>query len=513
MSTSLLHHLLDQQADRAPHARALSRAGHSWDYVELRRRSLAAAGWLRRYRVNRGDRILILDRNNLETLALVFGASRIGACYVIIRDQTQPYQLRHILADCSPRLVIGSGTAVTRLPGTAGVPCVDFAAVTDTAPADRARDEQAAGAPPVLSTDPVSLIYTSGSTALPKAVVSTHQQVLAAVHAIHSRLQYRDDDVVLCGLPLSFDYGLYQTFLACVGGSAVVLGSDEDAGPGLLRCLVRARISVLPLVPSLAVTLCRLLDRHARQHAGSGPEHPLARLRMVTNTGAALSPALAARLRALIPGVAVVAMFGLTECKRVSIAEPDLDLVRPGSVGRPLPGTEVFAVGPDGRRLAAGEVGELVVRGPHVMAGYWNAPELTATRFRRDYLGRTTLHTGDYGYLDSDGYLYFVTRRDEIYKQNGFRVSTTEVEAAAMDIAGVELAVVLPPDGRHGARLAVSGTISSRQLIKELRARLEAPKVPAECRIFDTLPLNGNGKVERRAVRQLWEQPGQVDPV
>lgn len=492
MAATLVHDLLDQRAALTPTLPLLRRESRTWTCAELRERSVAAASWLAHHGVEHGDRVLILDHNDLETVALMFGASRVGASYVVISDQTRPYFLRHILADCAPRLVVaGNGTALREARTLTATPVFDMSELPRTQP------RWAATGRVTVPTDPVSLIYTSGSTAMPKAVVSTHQQVLFAVDAIARRLAYRPEDVVLCCLPLSFDYGLYQVFLSISAGATLVLGAGQDAGAALLNRLVEERVSVLPLVPSLAVTLSRLLGRRPERRPP---------LRMVTNTGATLAPALARRLRALIPGLSVVGMFGLTECKRVTIGEPDLDLTRPGSVGRALDGTEAFVAGPTGRRLPAGEIGELVVRGPHVMAGYWNAPELTATRFRRDYLGRTTLHTGDRCRMDEAGYLYFVGRDDEVYKQNGFRVSTAEVEAAAADIHGVELAVVLAPDGEHDARLAVAGEITIERLATELRARLESAKIPAECVVLDSLPLNNNGKIDRRAVRAGWAE-------
>lgn len=487
MAVALVHDLLDNRAQRSPELPALRRAGCVWTYRELRERSVAAAGWLAHNGVERGARVLVLDRNDMETLAVLFGASRLGASYVVISDRTRPYLLRHILSDCSPRLVVGSPEAAREAEALTPTPVFTFEEVPTLGwAADRS---------PALPTDVASLIYTSGSTALPKAVVSTHQQVLFAASAIQQRLAYRSDDVVLCCLPLSFDYGLYQVFLSCLAGATLVLGTGQDAGAALLRRLVEERVSVLPLVPSLAVTLCRLLGR--------SPDR-LPPLRMVTNTGATLTPPMAARLRELVPGLSVVGMFGLTECKRVAIGEPNLDLIRPGAVGLPLDGTEIAVVGPTGEPLPAGETGELVVRGPHVMAGYWNSPELTASRFRRDYLGRAELHTGDRCRLDADGYLYFVGRDDEQYKQNGFRVSASEVEGAAADIPGVELAVVLVPDETHGARLAVTGAITVEHLVKELRARIEDAKVPADCAVLDAMPLTTNGKIDRKALRAGW---------
>ncbi|MGQ0841542.1 class I adenylate-forming enzyme family protein [Actinokineospora sp.] len=489
MTAALLHTLLDDRARRTPDGTAVRRGDRRWTYAELRARSVAAAGWLARHGVERGDRVLVLDHNDMETVALVYAASRVGASYVVVSARTRPYLLGHILSDCAPRLVLGGTEAAAQARELTAAPVFTLAELPDADEYGWSPDDSG-----LLASEPVSLIYTSGSTALPKAVVSTHQQVLFAVDAIAGRLGYRSDDVVLCCLPLAFDYGLYQAFLSCAAGATLVLGVDQDAAAGLLRRIVEDRVTVLPLVPSLAVMLCNLLRRAA--------EPPP--LRMVTNTGANLSPALSATMRELVPGLAVVGMFGLTECKRVAIGEPDLDRTRPGAVGRALPGTEAFVVGPDGDRLPAGEVGELVVRGPHVMAGYWNAPELTAARFRRDYLGRTALHTGDRCRMDADGYLYFVGRGDEVYKQNGFRISTAEVEAAAADIPGVLLAIALPACDEHGARLAVTGEITRERLAKELRVRMEDAKVPPECLVLESLPLTTNGKIDRAGVLAGW---------
>lgn len=497
-NATLVHDLLDDRAAVTPDAPALSRSGTSWSYREVVRRSWAAARWLTRLGAGRGDRVVIIGRNDAGIIPLIFGSSRVGAIFVLLSERIPDRHLKHILADSSPRLVIATPVAAAAARRLADVPVHLMEDMPETDDMPGSPEPEAGREAPCLSIDPACLIYTSGSTALPKAVVSTHRQVTFVVWAIQSRLGYGKEDAVFCCVPLSFDYGLYQVFLSIVGGARLVLGDDSDAGPPLLSRLAAERITILPLVPSIAATLCRLARR-----SGSGA---LRGLRMITNTGAELSAAACAELRSSVPGAAVVAMFGLTECKRIAIAEPDLDLTRPGSVGRPLPDTEVAVIGEDGRRLGPGEVGELTVRGPHVMAGYWRAPDLTAARFRRDRLGQLVLHTGDLCRLDEDGYLYFVGRNDDLFKQHGYRVSTTEIEAAAMDVPGVELAAALPPDQQHGSRLAVIGELTEQQLIKELQARLELEKLPAEYRIVADLPLSVNGKVDKRALREGWAE-------
>jgi acyl-coenzyme A synthetase/AMP-(fatty) acid ligase len=247
----------------------------------------------------------------------------------------------------------------------------------------------------------------------------------------------------------------------------------------------RHRATVVPVVPALADMLVRLAARDPKPSD----------VRLFTNTGDTLAPSLIAALRRHFPGAGIQLMFGLTECKRVSILDVDGDLAKPGSVGQPLAGTEVRIVDDAGQTVEPGVAGEIVVRGPHVMAGYWRAPELTAHRFRV-VDGRISLYTGDVGHVDAEGQLYFHGRRDHIFKLRGMRTSVAEIEAATLDIPGVVGAAVVPPvDGRE-AFVCVVTDLAVEQVRAGLRDRLDASKVPA-VRIVPSLPLGSSGKVAR----------------
>ncbi len=494
--TGLVHDLLDHQLATRPDATALRRQQMTWSYRELARRSAVCASWLRAQGVRRGDRVLVNAPHEPDTVAAVYAASRLGGLYVVISDQAPPARIRQIVADCQPRVLLGTADTLTAVPPGLGPVVATFAEVAAwTGEVPGASDS-------AVPVDAVSLIYTSGSTSVPKAVVSTHRQVRFAAEAIHSRLCYRPTDVIFCCLPLSFDYGLYQVLLGSLAGAQVVLADAADAGPALHANLDRFRATVLPLVPSLAANLIALIRR-----SGRSPAH----LRLITSSGAALAPTTANELRELIRGLDLVTMFGLTECKRVSVMEPNGDLARPGSVGRPLPGTEVLILDEYGDPLPPGQVGELVVRGEHVMAGYWRSPELTAQRFRRDDFGQPLLFTGDRCRLDEDGYLYFAGRVDDIYKQRGFRVSAAEVVAAALDIPSVAQAAVLLPTDTRDSVLAVSGPADSanaldgNEVLRELRTRIEPQKCPPTCVVLACLPVTSNGKVDHRALAAALE--------
>jgi acyl-CoA synthetase (AMP-forming)/AMP-acid ligase II len=300
---------------------------------------------------------------------------------------------------------------------------------------------------------------------------------------------------VLCCLPLSFDYGLYQVFLTTLAGATLCLESREAAGVAVLTTLQRTRATVLPCVPTLAQVLQLAVTR-----SGAPPVH----LRMITSTGAALPASLIGELAALIPGVAVVRMFGLTECKRVAIMPLDELDQRLESVGYPLDDVECFIVDEAGNQLSAGEAGELVVRGANVMAGYWNAPELTRQRFRRNDLGETLLWTGDLCHMDDDGYLYHHGRIDEQYKENGYRVSAAEIEAAALDVPGVSQAALLPPLDGQGSCLVVSchAKTTVGELVAQLAERIERDKLPRRTVLRDSMPLTLNGKIDKKTLRE-----------
>ncbi|MFI6469152.1 class I adenylate-forming enzyme family protein [Streptomyces sp. NPDC050516] len=491
--TDTVHGLLAAAVAARPDAPAVRDASGVWTYAELDAWSRAYADWLTAQGVGHADRILVRVGNTREFTALMFGALRRGIAFVPVNPAMKRFHLNTVVPDCDPVLVIGQDaqdTAILR--ELTDRPVFELDEVRRGAEA--LYDAAPAGAEtPVAPDDLGLLIYTSGSTSAPKAVVSTHAPIVFAARAIQARLNYREDDVVLVAVPVSFDYGLYQILLSVIAGAQVVLTSP-DRHVRLLGTLHEHQVTVVPLVPSLGEMLLTLSKRDRR----AAPP-----VRLFTNTGAALTGPVIAQLRAAFPAAQVSPMFGTTECKRITVLEPDGDIARPGSVGRALDGTEVLILDDDGRLLPSGTVGEICVRGPHIMTGYWQAPEQTALRFRPDPVtGEVTLHTGDYGHLDTDGHLYFEGRRDDLFKRKGVRMGTLEIETAALDIKGVTAAAALAPaEGRDLTLYAVT-ELTADEVLAQLTERLEAAKVPAACHLLDELPLTPNGKTDKQRLRR-----------
>jgi acyl-CoA synthetase (AMP-forming)/AMP-acid ligase II len=499
-SGMLVHSLLDDAVADSADANAVRDATGVWNYGEVSSWSHAVDTWLSAVGVEAGDRVVVQLPTTRELVATYFGVSRRGAVFVPLNPAMKQFHLRSVVRNAEPRLLVVADGDVEAVRQATGLPVYGFTSFWREVSALRERGaHHQVDAATVRPDDIAVLVYTSGSTAEPKGVICPHAQVTFASRALQAELRYRPDDVVFCRFPLSWDYGLYKVLLSCLGRSEIVLaGVESDLL--LLKRMREVGATVVPVVPSLASMIAMLAERD------SEPPPPV---RMITNTGAALPASAIAKLRETFPGVRVVRQFGQTECKRISIMPPERDGELPESVGRPLPGTTVRIMDAGGAELAVGRIGEIVVTGPHVMPGYWRAPELTARTFRPDpRTGTVRLHTGDYGRLDENGYLYFEGRRDDMFKRKGIRMSTLEIEAAAMDIPGVRAAGAIPPTDTRDLALCVATELSPHVVLRELAKRLEQAKVPAICHVVEDIPLTAHGKNAAKELALLVEKAG-----
>jgi acyl-CoA synthetase (AMP-forming)/AMP-acid ligase II len=278
-------------------------------------------------------------------------------------------------------------------------------------------------------------------------------------------------------------------------GATLVLEKSFTYPAVVLEKLKAERVTGFPLVPTLAAMLLQM-----KQLApGMFPD-----LRYLTNTAAALPRAHIERLRELFPGAQLYSMYGLTECKRCTYLPPEQLDLRPESVGIAIPGTEAYVIDEHGQRVAPGVVGELVIRGAHVMKGYWADDEASARVLKPGpYPWEKVLHTGDLFRTDEDGYLYFVGRKDDIIKTRGEKVSPKEVENVLYELASIrEAAVIGVPDPILGeaikAIVVADEGLTEREVIRHCAARLEELMVPATVEFRGQLPKSENGKIARK---------------
>jgi amino acid adenylation domain-containing protein len=494
--SSLIHDILDNTAARLPEKMAILHDDGTSTYGKLALQSYGLASWLYRIGVRRGDRIALMLPNSIPLVLAIMAASRLGAIFFVVNPATKPYLLEHMMEDAQPVVILTSRQSTQDFRSNDSAKILMLEEIWETAV--HCNQEL----PPYthISHDIACLIYTSGSTGKPKAIISSHENVTSAAWSIQESLRYQESDVVGNFLPLAFDVGLYQIMLTFLVGATLALGQESHVGPGFIKKLRDWHVTGLPAVPSLVAMLTRLSQRDGQE---------LPPIRFVTNTGARLPSTTIDELHTLYPACLIYVMFGLTECKRVSILQPDDYDWKHDSVGTPLPDTECLIIDSSGSELPAGEAGELVVRGPTVMQGYWHAPEMTERRFRTWGPGQErVLFTGDTCMKDADGYLYFKGREDDIYKQGGYRVSALEIEAAVEDISEMHQAALLPPIPATGtvATLFVSGPLTLEELRSKLRERLEDYKVPPQIFIREKLTLTSNGKIDKKVLRQELQE-------
>jgi long-chain acyl-CoA synthetase len=284
-------------------------------------------------------------------------------------------------------------------------------------------------------------------------------------------------------------------------GCTLILEKSFTFPAAIFKKVREEGVTGLPLVPTMAAIILQMKDIRP----GDYPT-----LRYVTNTAAALPPAHIQRLRELFPTTTVFSMYGLTECKRCTWLPPrELDR-RPGSVGIAIPGTEAYVVDDDGNRMPAGEVGELVIRGPHVMKGYWENEAATAKALRPGpHPWEKVLYTGDLFRTDDDGFLYFVGRKDDIIKTKGEKVSPKEVENVIYQLGGVrEAAVIGVPDPILGAAIKAvvaiepGSNLTETEVVRHCARHLEDFMVPKFVQFRDELPKTDSGKISRRLVAE-----------
>jgi len=524
MNDCLLPDFLVNSARLAPDKIALVCGLQQTSYQTLDQQSNALAQALRHYGVKPGDRVLVFMENSPAAVLSFWAILKAGAVVSIINPQTKTAKLAFYLQDTGCHLVLSAAPLLDTLFSAikqAAQPVRIIADVAVTAPSHQTSTSTTAAAQrpavidladclvhdlatplPRLATanSLAAIIYTSGSSGTAKGVMLTHRNMTSAAGAISDYLGHHSEDIILSALPLSFDYGLYQVIMACERGAQLILERSFALLPKLLKRLAACKVTGFPCLPTVAALLASFPDTWRT---------PVPTLRYITSTGAYLSPTHIQTFTTFFPDSAIFSMYGLTECKRCSYLDPAKLIHKPGSVGQAIPGTELWLVDEHGNRLPAGASGELVIKGPHVMAGYWNNPKATQKRLKIDPLtGERVLYSGDFCRIDAEGDLYFVARKDEIIKANGEKVSLLEVEIALAKTAAIKEAAVIaiedPISGQAckafivlAQRETCDNTHTEQQLRRYWRAHLEPSLIPKAVVFLDALPLSNHGKIDK----------------
>lgn len=493
--------------------------GRGLSYAEFADSIRQAAGGLIERGLQPGDRVGVCLEKGFETVIALFAAAAAGGVFVPINPLLKPSQVGYILRDCDVSVLVTSGFRLEHLrdelnqsSNLSTVICVGDAAEgtgrTSSISILPWRDLSAADgmrlpAGNCQADDVAAILYTSGSTGLPKGVMVSHRNLCVGAESVATYLENDENDRVLSVLPLSFDAGLSQLTTAFHAGACCVL-VNYLVPRDIVRICASEAITGITGVPPLWIQLAQL----------DWPDEAGAGLRYFANTGGHMPRATLDRLRAIFPNAKPFLMYGLTEAFRSTFLDPTEVDRRPDSIGKAIPNAEILVSRPDGSLCKPGEVGELVHCGPLVSLGYWNDPARTAERFRprpgSNEAGSSqelAVWSGDSVRADEEGYLYFVGRRDDMIKTSGYRVSPTEVEevgyASGLVGEAVALGIAHPTLGQAIVIVATApadGKLDAGGLLALYRRELPGFMVPHRIVERDALPRNTNGKIERKSL-------------
>ena len=514
MRPFLLHHYLARSAARAPERPALVAPNGSLDYRQLDELSNALANALIAQGISKGDRIGIDLEKFAEAVVAIYGILKAGGTYVPLDPRAPAQRKAMIVSDCAMRGLITSREKLQGLqPALAGrPPCVVL--IDAAAPAGMLVWSDVASASRAIPTDPGTIeldlayiLYTSGSTGVPKGVMISHRAALAFVEWSARYFRLDAGDRLSNHAPLHFDLSVFDLFAAADAGSAVVLVPPAVAvfPRSLAKWIDESGVTVWYSVPSALTQLAlhggleKLGFSALRQVLFAGEVFPVAHLR---------------RLMAAIPQAAYFNLYGPTETNVCTVYEVPARVPEnsaPLPIGRACENTEVFAMNEQGRVLSAGETGELLVRGPTLMQGYWGQPgrsqEALVPDPRFPDRAGCVYRTGDLVRLEESGDYRFIGRRDNQVKSRGYRIELGDIEAVLHRHPAVAHAAAVPvPHPEFGCVLR--GLLVLRGGCRLERAEIAAfcadalppYMIPADFEFRTELPMTSNGKVDRRAL-------------
>lgn len=513
----LLHDGLIASVERNPDKVAIIVDGKFYTYDELYDSANRLAKVLIDRGVQRGDRVAIYMDNTWPCVISIYAILLSGGVFFTINPQTKADKLKFVLNNSEAKILItDSLLAKVFVSALGNTPLVNNIILSgkklDNVDLKNismeyfdeviANSEVKTLAVEVIPNDLAALIYTSGSTGFPKGVMQTHQSMVFAAWSLIEYQRLSVDDRILLVLPLAFDYGLYQLLMTIKLGATLVIERSFTFPVKVYQKIEEESVTVFPAVPTIFATMI---------YAHKKKKLCFPSITRITNTAAALPADFIPYLHEVFPNALIYKMYGLTECKRVCYLEPELIDVNPKSVGRAIPGTEVFLLSSEGKSVSAGEHGILYVRGPHIMSGYWKDPERSAKMLKDGNLpGEKVLCTHDIFKMDEEGLLYFVGRTDDIIKTRGEKVSPVEVENILHGLSGIkEIGIVGVHDDILGQAIKAfvvvetGSDLNDKKIRKYCLSHLENFMVPNEFIYINKLPKTSNGKIDKNTLQKM----------
>lgn len=491
-------------------------------YAELEAQSAAMAARLMALGVARGDRVGLLLDKSIEAVVSIFAILKAGACYVPLDPKAPAMRNASIISDCAIRVLISSQQKMRKLAGVLPADaCLNtLIAIDSTSEPLPGVSQTVAWQSAVSSTNalrnhgpgspkqPAYILYTSGSTGTPKGVVLSHFAALSFVSWASQTFRPKHTERVISQAPFHFDLSVFDLFVTLGSGATLVLPPPgiQMLPASYAEFISREQINILYATPATLQSLLRF---------GCLQKHSWTALRWLLFAGDVMPPESLRELMQRLPAAQYANLYGPTEtnvCTWFKVqTSPRAAESLP--IGKPCAGMEVIVIGSNGIEVSDGEEGELWVRGPQLMSGYWKRPEETATRLLSDPQGGGSWYrTGDRVRRNPAGELLFLGRIDNMLKINGYRIEPEEIERCLRKQPQVEEVVVFPFVPENAGLLLVAAVVAStplpstRDLQKYCARMLPKYMIPQQVLLVAELPKTTTGKLDRRRIQAEYAQ-------
>ncbi len=514
----MIHHFLENSAKAFPEKTAVITDKDRATYAQINSGANKLARLLLDHNIEDNDIVVLIMDNSIEYIISYYAVLKTGATVVPFSNDLKPESINHLFKELEPKAVISSKKFIRLLKAcdlTSTTlqamiikdiskesppfgPQIDFPVIhwsdilkdySNSTNLDKTIDENSLA----------SIIYTSGSSGIPKGVMLSHLNITTNADSICQYLHLTSDDIQMVVLPFFYVMGksLLNTLFS-VGGTIVI--NNKFAFPAsVINQMVEEKVTLFSGVPS---TYAFLLNRSPLETV----KDKLTHLRCCTQAGGHMASSIKKKLIKVLPEhTDIYIMYGATEASaRLTYLEPDKLENKIDSIGRPIPGVKIKILDNTNHEISSGRTGELVASGKNIMLGYWKDPETTAKA-----LDENGYHTGDQGYMDEDGFYFIKGRKDSLLKVGGHRINPQEVEDAIIETdLVIESAVIGVKDDLLGNKLIALATpkdkgIDSKMILSKCAQLLPKYKMPAQIKIVKMLPKNANGKIDKNKCAQI----------
>ena len=466
--------LILEHAQTTPQKTALIQGQSEVSYEQLWKEIEKAASWFKQH-AEPGDRVILSASKNIEFVYTYFGAHLAGMICVPIDPETNEKRLHRINEVAQPKLIVGE----LRNHGEHKV--IPFSDV---------RSEREYGFDSPIESNVADLLFTTGTTGLPKGVALTYANQMAAADNINTFIGNTGDDVEMLALPISHSFGLGRMRCVFAKGATLVLLGSFASMKKFYGEMERCHVTGFGMVPASWAYILKMSGEKIGQFAGQ--------LKYIEIGSAFMPLENKQKLMTLLPSTRICMHYGLTEASRSAFISFHDDTEHLMTAGKPSPNTEMAVFSEQGERLGKNEDGEICVKGAHVCSDYWGLPK---EEFQKDFF-EGYFRTGDWGHIDEAGYIHLISRKKEIINVGGKKVSPIEVEEVLNEMEGIEESACV---GVHDDVLGevvkafciCSQEVDFEEIKKQMMKKLEGYKIPAFFETIESLPKTQNGKLQR----------------